>query len=67
MSGLGIKLGLQRFQVATLLNPLPPQEITADSTVIKCDNGDAVTVDSVLSTIREQFDAMNDNFTTLYT
>lgn len=43
-----------------------PVPITCDSTLITCDNGDAVTVDSVVSTIREQFDLMNINFTALY-
>ena len=55
-------------EVLANVNPSPPDSgITCDSTFITCDSSQTVTVNGVQSTIREQFDSINEKFTVLYT
>ena len=54
---------LTKVHNGTVLNQT---EITCDSTIITCDSGEAITVDGIETTIRNEFDLANQKMTLLY-
>jgi hypothetical protein len=53
-------------QLGANVNPSEPPSITCDSTLVTCDSSQEVTVNGVVSAIREQFDLTNQKITILY-
>jgi hypothetical protein len=70
--GLTINIGVHIGKVhkGSNVNPSPPGDITTatcDTTLFTCDNGTEITVDGEATTVREQFDNINDMMTIFYT
>jgi len=50
----------------TTTNGIDGESLTTDTTMVTADSSLTITVDTIESTIREEFDALNTKFTTLY-